>query len=152
MSANQKEAFIEIWKASVDGRENQIWENIWNIGGERGWYFGTSLWKIRGLIDHIFGGVGYRKGRPDENLKVGNQVDFWKVINVDKSKKLLKLEAEMMLPGRVWITFEIDRGQFTQKVTFQPRGKFGRIYWFLVKPFHYFIFSGMFRAIIKHKR
>ncbi|WP_041779229.1 DUF2867 domain-containing protein [Belliella baltica] len=152
MSSNQRETFTEVWKESVAGRENQIWENICDIGGERGWYFGTALWKIRGLIDRVFGGVGYRKGRPIGNLEVGDQVDFWRVIHVDNSKKTLKMEAEMKLPGSVWITFEIIGSQFIQKVEFQPSGNYGRVYWFMVKPIHYLMFNGMFRAIIKYKR
>lgn len=152
MSANQRETFIEVWKESIEERENQVWENICDIGGDRGWYFGTLLWKFRGWIDRVFGGVGYRKGRPAGNIEVGDQIDFWRVIHVNNSKKTLKMEAKMKLPGNVWITFEIREKIFIQKVEFQPRGNFGRVYWFLVKPIHYLMFSGMFRSIIKYKR
>lgn len=152
MPDHHKNTFTEEWKESVEGKEIQVWENIWNIGGERGWYFGTSLWKIRGFIDRIVGGIGFRKGRPVGNLKVGDQVDFWRVTHVDNSNKMLKMAAEMKLPGRVWITFKISEGQFIQKVEFDPNGYYGHVYWFLVKPIHYLLFSRMFRAIIKYKR
>jgi len=152
MPDNQKKTFTEEWKESVKGKENQLWQNIWNIGGARGWYFGTSLWKIRGLLDRIIGGIGFRKGRPTGNLEVGDQVDFWRVIHVDNFKKTLKMEAEMKLPGTVWITFEIKESQFLQKIEFQPKGYYGCIYWILVKPIHYLMFHGMFQAIIKYKR
>ena len=140
---------IEIWEADVSGREECVWKKIEGIGGERGWYYGTILWKTRGAVDKLLGGIGYRKGRPFGELRNGDQVDFWRVVGVDKSRKYLKLQAEMKLPGKVWITYEIKANRFFQKIEFIPNGAFGRVYWQLVKPLHYFIFTQMFRAIVK---
>ncbi|MCH7397705.1 DUF2867 domain-containing protein [Belliella sp. DSM 107340] len=149
MQKGKKGIFVETWKSSIAGKESQVWEKIQNIGGENGWYFGTFLWKIRGRIDLIFGGIGFRKGRPKRELEIGDQVDFWRVVNVDNSRKHLKMKAEMKLPGKVWITFEIKGDQFIQEIDFQPQGIFGRLYWIMTKPIHHYIFSGMYKAIKK---
>ncbi len=141
--------FVELWEADVSGRDAVIWQRVWQIGGEQGWYYGTRLWKLRGIVDKLLGGVGYRKGRPSEDLQKGDQVDFWRVVNVDKSKQYLKLEAEMNLPGKVWITYEVKAHRFTQKIEFMPHGALGKLYWHLVKPFHHLLFTRMFQAIVR---
>lgn len=141
--------FVELWEVDVSEREADIWQRVWQIGGDQGWYFGTKLWMLRGIVDKLLGGVGYRIGRPSGDLQKGDQLDFWRVVNVDKSKQYLKLGAEMKLPGKVWITYEIKANRFFQKIEFKPNGTFGRLYWLLVKPLHYFIFTRMFRAIVK---
>lgn len=123
-------------------------DKIWAIGGENGWYYGTILWKIRGYIDKIFGGIGLRRGRtsPTE-LSVGDALDFWRVIFADKSKKRLLLYAEMKLPGEAWLEFKIENNTLKQTATFRPKGLAGRLYWFSVLPFHGFIFNGMIRKL-----
>ncbi|WP_250432427.1 SDR family oxidoreductase [Hanstruepera flava] len=121
---------------------------IWSIGGENGWYCGTVLWKIRGYIDKLFGGIGLRRGRTSPTaLSVGDALDFWRVIFADKNKKRLLLYAEMKLPGEAWLEFKIEDNILKQTATFRPRGLAGRLYWFSVLPFHGFIFNGMIRKL-----
>lgn len=135
-------------KIEIDDPE-RVLNNIWSIGGKKGWYYGNSLWKFRGLIDKIFGGVGLRRGRthPDK-IYEGDALDFWRVILADKKEKRLLLFAEMKVPGEAWLEFDIDENNVLhQTATFRPRGLWGRLYWFAMLPFHYFIFGGMIRRI-----
>ena len=127
----------------------QALENIWSIGGARGWYYGNWLWKLRGYIDKLFGGVGLRRGRTHPNkIYEGDSLDFWRVILADKKERRLLLFAEMRVPGEAWLEFEIDtENVLHQTATFRPRGLFGRLYWYAMLPFHYFIFSGMIHRI-----
>lgn len=123
-------------------------DKIWSIGGETGWYYGTILWKLRGFIDKLFGGIGLRRGRTNAiELNVGDSLDFWRVIFADKSKKKLLLYAEMRLPGEAWLEFKIEGTMLKQTATFRPRGIAGRLYWYSVMPFHGFIFKGMIKNI-----
>ncbi|GAA4269482.1 SDR family oxidoreductase [Hyunsoonleella aestuarii] len=125
-------------------------EKIWSIGGINGWYFGTFLWRVRGYIDKLFGGIGLRRGRtsPTE-LNVGDALDFWRVIYADKAKHKLLLYAEMRLPGEAWLEFKIENNKLKQTATFRPRGLWGRLYWYAVLPFHGFIFSGMINKLVE---
>ena len=125
--------------------------NIWKIGGDNGWYYGNWLWKFRGFLDKLIGGVGLRRGRthPDK-LSPGDALDFWRVLLADRKKRRLLLFAEMRLPGEAWLEFKIDDNNVLhQTATFRPKGIKGRLYWYSVLPFHYFIFGGMIRNIIK---
>jgi uncharacterized protein YbjT (DUF2867 family) len=124
-------------------------EKIWSIGGKNGWYYGTWLWEIRGIIDQIFGGVGMRRGRKsDTKLVTGDTLDFWRVILADKQENRLLLSAEMKLPGEAWLEFKIDKDLIlTQTATFRPLGLLGRLYWYAVLPLHGLIFNGMIRKI-----
>ncbi len=133
----------------------QVRENIWSIGGFRGWYFGNWLWKIRGLMDKAVGGVGLRRGRRSpSDLKAGDSLDFWRVLLADESEKRLLLYAEMKLPGEAWLEFRIQEGPdesaLIQTATFRPLGVWGRMYWYLMYPFHVIIFPKMARAIVRH--
>ncbi|MEO1012884.1 MAG: SDR family oxidoreductase [Bacteroidota bacterium] len=137
-------------KVKVTDRE-KVLQNIWKIGGQTGWYYGNWLWKIRGFLDKLFGGVGLRRGRthPDK-IYTGDALDFWRVLLADKEGKRLLLFAEMRLPGEAWLEFKIDHENVLhQTATFRPRGLRGRLYWYSVLPFHYFIFEGMIRNIAK---
>ncbi len=128
-------------------------ENIWSIGGKKGWYYGNWLWKIRGWVDKLFGGVGLRRGRthPDKIFS-GDVLDFWRVLLADKDKKRLLLFAEMRVPGEAWLEFKIDNNNVLhQTATFRPRGLRGRLYWYSMLPFHYFIFDGMLKNIATQK-
>ncbi len=128
-------------------------EKIWRIGGKTGWYYGTWLWEIRGLIDQIFNGVGMRRGRKsDTELNTGDTLDFWRVMIANKEEKRLLLYAEMKLPGEAWLEFKIDRDDtIIQTATFRPIGLLGRLYWYAVLPFHGFIFKGMINKIASTK-
>lgn len=128
--------------------KDECLSKIWRIGGKTGWYYGTWLWKLRGYIDKIFGGVGLRRGRTNESeLIAGDSIDFWRVIYVNKVEGRLLLFAEMKLPGEAWLEFKIEKDQLIQTATFRPLGLSGRLYWYAVLPFHGFIFKGMLRKL-----
>ena len=124
---------------------------LWKIGGSQGWYYANFLWKIRGYLDQLAGGVGLRRGRthPDK-IYAGDALDFWRVLLADKKKKRLLLFAEMKLPGEAWLEFRIVGNTIFQTATFRPRGLWGRLYWYSLVPFHFFIFKGMIRRLAKH--
>ena len=123
-------------------------DKLWRIGGDTGWYYGTWLWKVRGYIDKLFGGIGLRRGRTHvSQLDAGDALDFWRVIFASKEKKKLLLYAEMRLPGEAWLEFKIEEGLLKQTATFRPRGLAGRLYWYAVWPFHGFIFTGMINRL-----
>ena len=130
-----------------------IWKQIEGIGGEHGWFGADFLWFMRGLIDRIFGGVGLRRGRRDQDLlRVGESLDFWRVEELERGRRL-KLYAEMILPGKAWLEFSIEEKNgktlVTQEATFSPRGLGGRLYWYAVAPFHVFVFPTMLRNLVK---
>ena len=129
-----------------------VLDKIWAIGGLKGWYYGNWLWKMRGFMDKLFGGVGLRRGRthPTE-LSVGDSLDFWRVLLADKKNRRLLLFAEMKVPGEAWLEFEIDdQNILHQTATFRPKGIWGRLYWYTMLPFHYFIFEGMINRIAEN--
>ncbi|MEM9340195.1 MAG: SDR family oxidoreductase [Bacteroidota bacterium] len=157
---NQVEApkygcFKDIQSFEFDHPLNNVLENIWSIGGDRGWYYGNFLWQIRGFLDKLVGGVGLRRGRrsPDD-LKSGDALDFWRVLYADKKERHLLLFAEMKLPGDAWLEFKIktekNQNKLVQTATFRPLGVWGRLYWYLVLPFHGFIFKGMAKNLINY--
>lgn len=129
----------------------QAFAPIRRIGGRTGWYFGNVLWKIRGLIDLMIGGVGMRRGRPDpETPFPGSTLDFWRVEFYEPGRRL-RLSAEMKLPGRAWLEFRAEPdGSSTvirQLAQFEPRGLAGLLYWYLLSPVHALMFRGMLRRI-----
>jgi uncharacterized protein YbjT (DUF2867 family) len=129
-------------------------ENIWSIGGEKGWYYGDWMWKLRGFIDKLFGGVGMRRGRTNPtHLDNGDALDFWRVLLADKEQKRLLLFAEMRVPGEAWLEFRIDEHNVLHQIaTFRPTGIPGRLYWYTMIPFHFFIFDGMINNIANNKQ
>jgi uncharacterized protein YbjT (DUF2867 family) len=130
--------------------KEEIIENIWRIGGDRGWYYGNWMWGIRGFIDKLFGGVGLRRGRRNAtDLKAGDALDFWRVLLADRKNGRLLLYAEMKLPGEAWLEFKIQDNTLIQTATFRPLGLWGRIYWYSILPFHGLIFPGMIRNIVR---
>jgi uncharacterized protein YbjT (DUF2867 family) len=128
---------------------DHVLTKIWAIGGTTGWYYGNWLWGIRGFIDKLFGGVGLRRGRKSKTeISPGDTLDFWRVLIADKSARRLLLFAEMKLPGEAWLEFKIDNNNILhQTATFRPLGLWGRIYWYIMLPFHEFIFRGMIQNI-----
>lgn len=125
---------------------------IWAIGGRNGWYSFNSLWKLRGYMDKLFGGVGLRRGRTNDTyLEAGDALDFWRVIYASRKEKRLLLFAEMRLPGEAWLEFKIMKDQLYQRAVFRPKGIWGRLYWYAVLPFHAFVFNGMINALVEPK-
>lgn len=124
-------------------------EKIWSIGGANGWYYGDWLWGLRGFIDKLFGGVGLRRGRKNQNdISAGESLDFWRVLIADKDERRFFLFAEMKLPGEAWLEFRIDgEGILHQTATFRPLGLWGRLYWYSLLPFHSLIFRGLIRKL-----
>jgi len=128
--------------------KNDCLHKIWSIGGNNGWYYATWLWKIRGYIDKLFGGVGLRRGRTNLNsVEAGDSIDFWRVLYANKKEGRLLLFAEMKLPGEAWLEFKIEKEELIQTATFNPLGLSGRLYWYSVLPFHGFIFKGMLNKL-----
>lgn len=178
LSENESEQIISSWKDSlISGRfdqnlteflsvpshgcftdernkpitnlENCI-EKIWNIGGEKGWYYADWLWKLSGFIDKVFGGIGLRRGRTNLNyISAGDAIDFWRVLYANRTEGRLLLFAEMKLPGEAWLEFKTTDNILYQTVTFRPKGLWGRIYWYSVFLLHTFIFRGLINQLVK---
>ncbi len=121
------------------------------IGGAKGWYYGSWMWKIRGFMDKLVGGVGLRRGRTHPmHLDNGDALDFWRVLVANRGRKRLLLYAEMRLPGEAWLEFRIDeKNNLHQIATFRPKGLLGRLYWYSLVPFHFFIFGGIIQTSSK---
>jgi len=129
---------------------------IRRIGGATGWYAINGLWHARGLIDQLVGGVGLRRGRRDpDHLAPGDTLDFWRVERYEPDR-LLRLRAEMRLPGRAWLEFETtperDGTRIRQTARFDPGGLAGQLYWYSLLPIHAAIFQRMLRSIAAHAR
>lgn len=135
----------------------EVKDNVWSIGGERGWYYWNWAWEIRGFLDILFRGVGLRRGRRGGmELYQGDALDFWRVLKADRTHGHLSLYAEMKLPGEAFLEFIVDKNsegknRLRQIATFRPQGLWGRLYWFLMMPAHIFIFKGMARNIINYR-
>lgn len=137
------------------GNIEALMDRIWAIGGKNGWYYGDILWRIRGFLDKVVGGVGLRRGRTQrDTITAGDALDFWRVILASRDERRLLLFAEMKVPGEAWLEFRVNENnpghyQLIQEATFRPKGVLGRFYWFLMLPFHHFVFNGMIRNIRK---
>ncbi len=141
--------YIDKRVSKVDDKETCV-NRIWSIGGETGWYYANFLWRLRGFLDKLVGGVGLRRGRTNPiSLSAGDTVDFWRVLYADKNEGRLLLFAEMKLPGEAWLEFKLVEDHLEQTATFRPKGLFGRMYWYSVLPFHGLIFNGMLQGITK---
>lgn len=139
--------YIDHKKEDVND-EKEVTERIWTIGGENGWYYANWLWNFRGFLDKLFGGVGLRRGRKNpDDIEAGDALDFWRVLYASRKEKRLLLYAEMRLPGEAWLEFQIRNNTLYQTATYRPLGIWGRIYWYLLLPFHYVVFKGMIRNI-----
>jgi uncharacterized protein YbjT (DUF2867 family) len=132
---------------------DEVFAPIQCIGGENGWYGYNWMWKLRGGMDRFSGGVGLRRGRRDPcDIREGDAIDFWRVEKYVKNRLLL-LFAEMKLPGRAWLYFEVgpheEGSEVRMTAVFDPVGLWGRVYWYTVYPFHFLVFNSMFRGIVK---
>jgi uncharacterized protein YbjT (DUF2867 family) len=133
----------------------ELFAYVRRVGGANGWYFGNALWQCRGWIDRLLGGVGMGRGRPfPERCAVGDVIDCWRVEAYEPDRRL-RLVAEMKVPGRAWLEFEVEpmdegrRARIRQTATFDPRGLFGRAYWYALFPIHVLMFRGMLDAIVQ---
>ncbi len=138
---------------AVDAGADDLWTVIEGIGGAHGWYSWRLGWVARGLMDRLFGGPGLRRGRRDPHrLAVGDPLDWWRVERIDPGR-LLRLRAEMRLPGLAWLELAVDedagRTVFRQRAIYHPRGLLGQAYWWAVWPFHGIVFGGMQRNIAR---
>ncbi|RFU85482.1 SDR family NAD(P)-dependent oxidoreductase [Streptomyces triticagri] len=139
---------------TVHASPQALWRVIEGVGGENGWYSFPLAWAIRGLLDRFVGGVGLRRGRRDaRHLRVGDSLDFWRVEEIEHGR-LLRLRAEMRLPGLAWLEMYAERDaagrtRYRQRALFHPRGLLGHAYWWSVAPFHSVVFGGMARNIAR---
>ncbi|MDZ7675185.1 MAG: SDR family oxidoreductase [Acidimicrobiales bacterium] len=150
--------FMDVQTVTADDvGPDAVHETVSGIGGERGWFVADLLWSVRGVADKLVGGPGMRRGRRDpDHLRAGDALDFWRV-ELTEPPRLLRLRAEMRLPGEAWLEWTIEtddrqRTVLTQRAIFVPRGLFGRIYWYAVAPFHGLIFRRLADAIIERSR
>jgi len=126
-----------------------IFRAVKSIGGKEGWFSFNALWRIRGIVDKLLGGFGDSVGRRTEmNLRVGDILDIWKVIDLQENRRLL-LETHMKVGGKAWLEFRIVGNTLTQTAYHYPKGLLGRLYWFSMLPFHAFIFPDMIRSIVR---
>jgi len=143
---------IERRKEIVAAPPEAVYQVFSGLGGERGWLYADALWRLRGIADRLVGGVGFRRGRrhPDE-VRAGDALDFWRVEAVEPGR-LMRLRAEMKLPGLAWLEFEArplpeDKTLLVQTAYLAPKGLFGLLYWYGLYPFHGLIFGNLIHAI-----
>jgi uncharacterized protein YbjT (DUF2867 family) len=146
--------YTDVREVTTPASAEQLWQAVDCIGGDQGWYSARLLWEVRGLIDRLVGGVGLRRGRRDpSHLRVGDAVDFWRVEErIEPS--LLRLRAEMKMPGRAWLEFTVQElpeggSMLRQRAVYWPKGLAGHAYWWSVAPFHAFVFPPMARHIVE---
>lgn len=146
--------YVDERRREVDAPVGSLWKVVESVGGENGWYSFPLAWSVRGWLDRLAGGVGLRRGRRDRNhLFVGEALDWWRVEEI-KPGSLLRLRAEMKVPGRAWLEMCAEplpdgRSVYRQRAVFLPRGLAGHAYWASVVPFHGIVFSGMARNIAR---
>jgi uncharacterized protein YbjT (DUF2867 family) len=140
------------YSVQIQAAPEEVWQPIIKMGGETGYYFGNYLWRLRGWIDRLLGGIGFRGGRRHPlELRVGDALDFWRVLEVEPSCRLLLL-AEMKLPGEAVLEFHLTpledgKVELKQTARFLPRGLAGIAYWYSLVPFHHWVYRGMLAAL-----
>ncbi len=146
--------FVDRHTITVGASAEAVWRPVVRIGGDAGWYHADAMWRLRGLLDRMAGGIGMRRGRRDPDaLVAGDALDFWRVEAVEPGRRLL-LRAEMTMPGCATFEIRLNRGgegvtEVLLETRFAPRGIIGIIYWKLVNPFHHFVFPGLLREIAR---
>ncbi|MEE4241802.1 MAG: SDR family oxidoreductase [Desulfopila sp.] len=146
--------YRDIFSITLAGSPEAAWDVIKRIGGDKGWYFGTCLWKVRGFVDEILGGPGLSRGRRHvDSVGMGDHLDFWRVVAVEEPSRLL-LRAEMLAPGEALLDFRIQgladgSTELRMIPSFRPRGMWGRIYWWLIAPSHALLFRSMLKQMAK---
>ncbi|MCW2580027.1 MAG: NAD-dependent epimerase/dehydratase [Blastococcus sp.] len=152
--------FVDERTRTTTASPEALWRVLEGIGGSAGWYSFPLAWQVRGWLDRLVGGVGLRRGRRDpRRLYVGDALDFWRVEALERGR-LLRLRAEMRLPGLAWLEFHVEQGAddgtdrrpgtvLRQRATFAPRGLSGHLYWWAIAVFHGVVFGGMLRGITR---
>jgi len=143
--------FIGSYSLLTGKGADALFEAVCRVGGKEGWFHNNWMWRLRGMVDLMLGGVGIARGRRSSStLRINDVIDFWRVEDLKNNERLL-LRAEMKLPGRAWLEFNIQRvdgqNRLSLKAHYQPRGLFGRIYWYIFLPFHNFIFDNLLKQI-----
>lgn len=144
------------WVEIDNDKVEEVAARFFGIGGNQGWYYADYLWRIRGLLDKLAGGVGIGRGRTsDTDIQAGDALDFWRVMLADRKNYRLLLFSEMKMPGEAWLEFSIVKNDYRsilkQTATFRPKGILGRNYWYIMLPFHFFIFRNMLKRIAGNK-
>ena len=150
---NREGMVLDRQRRWIHATPERVFAEIERLGGHAGWPYGNVLWRIRGLMDRVVGGPGMRLGRRDPaHVRVGDAVDFWRVEEV-RPGQLLRLRAEMRVPGRAWLQYEVAQEaggtRLVQTAFFEPRGLSGRLYWYALLPAHLLIFRGSIRALAR---
>jgi len=145
--------FVDRVEADISSYDkSKVFNSVKSIGGKNGWFDYSYLWRIRGFIDKIIGGVGLSRGRRDIcDLRLGECLDFWRVEDIKENERLL-LFAQMKVPGEAWLEFKIQDNKLIQSAYFYPHGILGRLYWYSMIPMHYFIFNNMIKGILKNSK
>jgi uncharacterized protein YbjT (DUF2867 family) len=152
MLTSREGLLIERRQIIVEAEVDNVFGAITRLGGDVGWLYYNWAWEIRGAIDRLVGGVGLRRGRRDPiELRIGDALDFWRVESVQLNK-MLRLRAEMKVPGRAWLQFDVEHlengiSKLVQTAFFAPKGLFGFLYWYLLYPLHSLIFSGLINKL-----
>jgi hypothetical protein len=151
--ATEAGLIVERRRRVVRASPEAVYGVFTSLGGERGWLYANRLWQLRGLLDRLVGGVGLRRGRRDPRaVRVGDALDFWRVEAVEPGH-LLRLRAEMKVPGRAWLQFEATPGPdatlLVQTAVFAPKGVWGVLYWYGLYPVHGLIFAGLVAAVAR---
>ncbi|WP_051571785.1 SDR family oxidoreductase [Cryptosporangium arvum] len=146
-------AYTDVRERTANASPDTLWRVVVGIGGENGWYSFPLAWSIRGWMDRIVGGAGLRRGRRDrDEIYVGEALDWWRVEEIEPGK-LLRLRAEMRVPGRAWLELSVapdpEGARYRQRAVFLPRGLVGHAYWIGIVPFHGIVFGGMVRNITR---
>jgi uncharacterized protein YndB with AHSA1/START domain len=141
----------DVRRVHVNAPPEAVWSALCRLGGDRGWYSGQKLWELRGLVDRLAGGPGLRRSRRNpDRLGVGEPVDFWRVEDVERDRRLV-LRAEMRVPGAAWLEWDVGPSAtgtlLVQTARLRPRGLLGRAYWLAVAPFHRLVFPGLVAGV-----
>lgn len=129
-------------------KQEEVFRSDCRLGGKNGWFKYNILWRIRGVMDKLVGGTGLNRGRRlGHELRVGDALDFWKVVDIRPGKRVL-LYAQMKVPGQAWLEFDVQPYQLVQTAHFLPRGVLGRLYWYAVLPIHHFVFNDLANKVV----
>jgi len=138
---------VRIVQLATKRSPQEVFRSVCSLGGRNGWFKYNILWRIRGAIDKAVGGYGLSRGRrSSDELRIGDALDFWKVVDVRPGKRLL-LYAQMKVPGQAWLEFNVESDQLIQTAHFLPRGLLGRLYWYSLMPIHHFVFADLAEKI-----